>query len=317
MVTVETSAECNLKCVMCPTLLYDKEYKGYMHRKTFDEVIKYLKKDIVVVLTGWGEPLLDRKLFNRLRICKDIGCTVYIASNGFILNMGKSIQLLELGLDGITISVDGSKKFLYEKIRVNSKFERVIENINHLSYLKNKINKNFIIDTTFVVTKTNYLDILDFVIIMAENGVDSITISPMHVFSKENIDDKVNEEDLFEILSQAKNICNVFGITLRTFILKNDRLSNNCLANAVNNVFISFKGDVSPCCNIGHPVLMYSGNKNDLEPNNLFTVFGNITKENLITIWYKPEYTQFRETLKKGLIPSQCRYCDYAPDKKI
>ena len=76
-----------------------------------------------------GEPLLDRKICQRIRAAKELGFRVQMVSNASLLDESMSSQLLASGLDELRISMDGFTEKTYEDIRIGLKFERVKRNI--------------------------------------------------------------------------------------------------------------------------------------------------------------------------------------------
>lgn len=64
---VETSGGCNLKCEMCPTTSYTTG-KSLVADDIFEKILDVIRKQSVeeIDLTGWGEPLLDPKLEERI-----------------------------------------------------------------------------------------------------------------------------------------------------------------------------------------------------------------------------------------------------------
>ena len=87
-----------------------------------------------VHLHNFGEPLLDRRLEDKIRYAKRRGLKkVKILSNGSLLTESRCHSLIEAGLDEIKISIDGVTKEEFEQIRVPLKFDRVMQNIKYLA----------------------------------------------------------------------------------------------------------------------------------------------------------------------------------------
>ena len=118
---IETVGFCNLKCIMCPTRNYTVG-KTLMSDNVFEKVIQIIKEyDIRSIdMTGWGEPLLDPKLEERIHQIKELKSNISI---GFITNASlfteKRIkQVLEAEVNWINVSFDTASKETYEKIRI-------------------------------------------------------------------------------------------------------------------------------------------------------------------------------------------------------
>jgi MoaA/NifB/PqqE/SkfB family radical SAM enzyme len=90
-----------------------------------------------VHLHNFGEPLLDRRLEDKIRYSKQRGIQkVKIFTNGSLLSASRSLSLIEAGLDEIKISMDGATKEEFERIRVPLKFDRVVQNVKRLIGVK-------------------------------------------------------------------------------------------------------------------------------------------------------------------------------------
>jgi len=112
--------------------------KGYMdmdfYRKCVDEMVREGGQSIKF---QWrGEPTLDPNLVERVQYAKRRGITeVMFNSNGFKLNATLIAELITAGLDKIIISVDGVSAEIYEKVRINGSYDRLIRNLNLLKDL--------------------------------------------------------------------------------------------------------------------------------------------------------------------------------------
>jgi len=69
---VETVGLCNLRCSICPTNYYGKAFKKIMPEEIFRRLLPYFYPGLTVILTGWGEPLLDKDLEKRIASAKGL-----------------------------------------------------------------------------------------------------------------------------------------------------------------------------------------------------------------------------------------------------
>ncbi len=106
-VRYEVTDHCNASCIMCPR---DEHEHGREHgimdqakyEKSIDEIVSLGAKNIV--LTGFGEPMLDKNLELKIAYAKKNDLSTYIISNGSVLNSNRAKKILEAGLDEIRIS---------------------------------------------------------------------------------------------------------------------------------------------------------------------------------------------------------------------
>lgn len=134
-VIIETTNKCNLKCIMCYQRYADLDY-GFMDIETFKKIIDECAahKLASLKLSYGGEPTLHPLFFEMLDYAskKNVFLEMSFLTNATLLTKEKINKILNYNLTEIIFSVDAIKKETYEKIRVNSNFEKVMENINYL-----------------------------------------------------------------------------------------------------------------------------------------------------------------------------------------
>lgn len=127
---IESSARCNLRCIMCPNKDMHGEEKGNMSldlfKKIIDEAAPFVHD---IYLHHRGEPLLNPALFDMIRYAVDKGIPARFHCNGTLLNAEKAEKLLDAGPSLISFSIDGFEKEPYEKVRVGATFETTLENV--------------------------------------------------------------------------------------------------------------------------------------------------------------------------------------------
>ena len=124
-VQVESAFGCNAACTMCPVHMQTDRKKGIMKLDLFtqfaDELAEHTDKIDKFDFWGLGEPLLDKKLFQKIRYAKEKGFrNTAIATNADFLDSETIGELLESGLDTVILSIDGSTKETHEGIRVGT-----------------------------------------------------------------------------------------------------------------------------------------------------------------------------------------------------
>lgn len=141
-ITVETTNACNAKCIMCARKRM-KRPVGFMDWDLFTRVIDdacYLGfKE--VTLSFFGEPLLDKKIVQRVEYVKSKGMKTTMFSNGQLMNETKSRQLVAAGLDKLTVSIDGISQETYGSIRKNLDIGTVTKNIKFIADIADSAGK--------------------------------------------------------------------------------------------------------------------------------------------------------------------------------
>ena len=140
---IETVNACNARCPMCTIEDWQRNtptMKDDLFKHVADEIIDHSDEVIRVSLYRDGEPLLDKKLPNRVAYLKDGGVNATtISTNVSLLTEERSRALLEAGLDMIILSVDSLDKEVFENIRRRLKFEEVLENALKFIELRDQI----------------------------------------------------------------------------------------------------------------------------------------------------------------------------------
>lgn len=136
---IEANNYCNLRCKMC--VYHSPKEKKIIEDKTVKSILHQFK-DIYSVKLQWrGEPTLYKKLPYLVKEFKKRDCIeVMFNTNGFLLTEKLSKKLIDSGIDKIIISIDDYRKEQYEDIRINSSFDRVLDNIKMLQSLKQNGN---------------------------------------------------------------------------------------------------------------------------------------------------------------------------------
>ncbi|PPR62485.1 MAG: hypothetical protein CFH10_00808 [Alphaproteobacteria bacterium MarineAlpha4_Bin2] len=140
---IETVNACNARCAMCTIADWQRHtptMKDDLFKRIADEVIDHRDEVKRVSLYRDGEPLLDKKLSDRIAILKDGGIqSTTISTNVSLLTEERSRGLLEAGLDMIIMSIDSLEKDVFERIRVRLKFKEVLSNALKFIELRDKI----------------------------------------------------------------------------------------------------------------------------------------------------------------------------------
>jgi sulfatase maturation enzyme AslB (radical SAM superfamily) len=143
-VAVEPLMGCNASCFMCPVHSLTR-VKGAMKMDVTEklaEQIDALPRSPNVVLHFLGEPLMDKKLEDRIRLFKQTSAaSVSFSTNAQLLNETRARSILESGLDYIELPLESLNKSTYEGIRKNLHFETVKENIERFIRLRDEMEK--------------------------------------------------------------------------------------------------------------------------------------------------------------------------------
>ncbi|HEY2881357.1 MAG TPA: radical SAM/SPASM domain-containing protein [Pirellulales bacterium] len=137
-VRVETTNHCQADCTFCPRESIGRG-KLFMKQEIFESVVKQCAAGgcKIMHLHGFGEPLLDKQLPERIRLCKQSGIgRVKIFTNGGLLRDDMAHRLLDSGVDEIKISIDGADAKEFNQLRIGLDYDKVMENVKTFRALR-------------------------------------------------------------------------------------------------------------------------------------------------------------------------------------
>jgi radical SAM protein with 4Fe4S-binding SPASM domain len=140
---IETTRLCNARCPFCAIDQWDKSVPMMaepLWQKIAAELIEWKDWIRFVDLQRAGEPLLDKKMYPRVKQLKDGGIKhIAISTNASGLNEKNARALLEAGIDEVMLSIDSVVKEKYESLRVGLNYEQVMTNIRRYFKLRDEI----------------------------------------------------------------------------------------------------------------------------------------------------------------------------------
>jgi hypothetical protein len=134
-----------------------------------------------VILSGYGEPLLDQHLEERIIYAKERGLPrVSFFTNGSLLDEKRANRILDTPLDAITFSFDGATRQVYERIRQGLHYDRVVENIERFRVLRDQRGRATpLIYVDMVEQRDNVAEVRQF-ISRWQNIADYVFVESLH-----------------------------------------------------------------------------------------------------------------------------------------
>ena len=142
---IEVTSYCNLACPMCPRThrvqlgqWQNKMMKLTTFKKIIDEGVK--KGLRAINLNNFGESFYNKNLVQMIEYAKSKGVLdIMLHTNGTVMNEELAEQIIKSGLDRIIFSLDSITKEIYEKIRINAKFEDTVEKVKIFYRIREKL----------------------------------------------------------------------------------------------------------------------------------------------------------------------------------
>jgi MoaA/NifB/PqqE/SkfB family radical SAM enzyme len=143
-ILIENTNHCNAQCVMCPREKLTRK-RGFMAFGLFEKIIREVSgkgRKPVVHLHGFGEPLLDESLPERIRLAKTCGIQhTYLVTNASLLFPETARKLIQAGLDAMKISFYGTDEESYHATMRRLDFKTALDNVRDFVKLRKELNK--------------------------------------------------------------------------------------------------------------------------------------------------------------------------------
>ncbi|MBM2834300.1 MAG: hypothetical protein HW406_1461 [Candidatus Brocadiaceae bacterium] len=297
---IENVSRCNLKCEMCQVSSWESFKRGAdMTLEDFKSIIDEQYGVYELKIQGMGEPFLGQDFIKMVAYASSKDIWVRTSTNATILDKKENYKrIIDAGIDEVQISVDGTTKDTYEKIRINASFERLVKNCK----LINSYCDSLGIDKTrmwVLLQKDNVKELHRFPAFAKELGFKRVAIIlDVHGWGNDRLTDKNNqkkitnvirEEDVEKLLENARNL----GVNLSFWNISDKYSQTNPCPWPFERAYISSDKKVVPCCMIANPDTFNLGTLN-IDFND---------------IWNSPQYAKFREAHLSGKVPNVCRYC--------
>ena len=144
VIMIENTNCCNARCVMCPRETLTRQ-RGVMAFELFEKIIREVsgtKRQPVVHLHGFGEPLLDPLLPDRIRLAKALGIKqTYLVTNASLLCPETAKKIIQAGLDEMKISFYGTDAKSYGATMRRLDFSVAMDNIRAFVRIRKELKK--------------------------------------------------------------------------------------------------------------------------------------------------------------------------------
>ena len=175
----ELTDRCNLSCLHCGSSCSGgrgKYLDTQLFLRTLGEVAEdFEPRTVMICLTG-GEPLLHPDFFEIAGAIHALGFPWGITSNGTLTDAACAEKMAALGLESVTLSLDGLEETHEELRRTKGCFQRTLRAVEHLHAAGIKVQ------ITTVIHSRNYHELASLYELMCELGIESwrvINIEPI------------------------------------------------------------------------------------------------------------------------------------------
>ena len=292
---VEITGRCPIECLMCARRFRNWTY-GDLKEGVFESLERVFSRVEVVVLGGFGEPMVARgfdRYFDRL---SELGARVALQTSGFRLSEERAERLVSGGLRHLHVSMDSPEEETYHSIRPRIAFEEVKERVRQIVRLKREAKQDWpMVQVVFVAMRRNVEQLPAMVDLVAELGADMLTVQYMVVHGEE-----VRQESLFyhqelanRSLEATKARAAEVGLRVELpgrFGSGGEEGEGRC-TDPWQVMFVRWNGEVMPCC-YGPAARM-----------------GSLADQSFWSIWNGAAYRELRRRVNSEDPPGYCRIC--------
>jgi tungsten cofactor oxidoreducase radical SAM maturase len=312
-VYLEPTTRCNLHCRTCVRNVWEEPLED-MSVATFERVLAGLRDlpDLrEVVFGGYGEPFAHPRILDYVGAVKDLGVKITISTNGTLLSEERAGALVDLGVDGVTVSLDGTDPETYASVRRGAKLRTVMDNAKMLKRVKGERGTSLPrLGIEFVALKENEAQIAELPKVAHRLGANRVLVTHVLPHTQEIAELALYGRDERSPLPAATGWAVRSGDWMLWGIVELPRMNwgaeRRCRFIGGNALVVGWDGEVSPCYALSHcyPYTIF-GRRKEVSRY----TFGNVNEQDLTAIWMSEDYVRFRAEVRRFNFPS-CVDCE-------
>lgn len=319
---IELTTRCPLRCKMCCREGHHDMARQDMPLDNFQKLAPYFKNVEAVVLEGWGESLLHPHLIDCIRLVKQEGSQVGFVTSGKTLNEAYITELVKAGPDFIGFSLSGASPQTHDAIRVNSNFAELTQHIQFFQETKARLGKAIPkFHIVYLLLRNNIHELPLLLRLAKDLKIEEVILIHIALVSnawqdQQRVFADTPNPEYEAILQEGERLAKELKIQYKRPSLT-PRDVPVCSENPLQNLYISVKGNVSPCVYLNPPLptpftRLFRGKSHTLEK----LKYGNIFSDSFEPVWEQKEYGEFRNCFTRRDKMFQDHYASVLdPDK--
>ncbi|MCX7855431.1 MAG: SPASM domain-containing protein [Anaerolineae bacterium] len=259
-----------------------------------------------VFFGGYGEPFAHPRFLDHLAAVKDLGVRVTVSTNGTLLDEEWARALTEIGVDTLSISVDGARPEVFADVRSGADLRAVVANVEALNGIKRERRRPLPrIQLEFVALRRNVADLLALSELAQRLEANRVLVTHILPHTLEMAAEALYGRDETPSLPLPPGWALESGGWLLWGIVELPRMNwgaeRRCRFVAGRALVVGWDGGVSPCYALSHtyPYYIFGRRKNVTR-----YTFGNVHQQSLADIWTSDEYVRFRAEVRHFNFPS-------------
>jgi radical SAM protein with 4Fe4S-binding SPASM domain len=277
--TLDPGNVCDVNCPLCPTgLRKPGRSRGFMSFENFRKIIDCLAPYLFVLdLFKWGEPFLNRDIFDMIRYARRKGILVRVSSNLNSFQDGMALKLAQAKCDILLVSLYGASRESCHRYQTGTDFDRVIRTMRAI---RRERRRQPLITWRFLVHRFNEHEI-NMARAVAKGTADVLEFKQLHC--------DMSEELFWDNRTQYENIRPWLPRDGRWSRYHHERQSKKRVrafscSYLYSTTVINWNGSVSPCCSAWYE-------KYD---------FGNVFQDGFEAVWNNERFRASRRLIFRG-----------------
>jgi len=312
-VYLEVTTRCNLQCRTCVRNVWGEPAED-MIDATFERVLlglRGLPELREVVFGGYGEPFIHPRILDYLAAVKGLGLKVTVSTNGLLLGREQVEALVRLGVDVVTVSLDGANPDTYADVRREADLQTVLDNLEGLNRVKaEQGTPTPRLGIEFVALRRNVAELPAVADQARRLGANRVIVTHVLPHTPEMAAETLYGRGETPALPLSTGWPVKSGAWLLWGTLELPRVSwgaeRRCRFVTSKALVVGWDGGVSPCYALAHSYPYYIfGRRKEVSRY----TFGNINEATLEEIWTSDDYIHFRAEVRRFNFPS-CVDCD-------
>ncbi|NLD61516.1 radical SAM protein [Candidatus Sumerlaeota bacterium] len=314
-VRMDVTNKCNLQCKMCFYRDIAHLPKNDISPELFDKICRNIFPHCDrIVLSCQYEPFMHKDFPSMLRKASQVNPAAKI---GFVSNAtlwtdeGINTMINTPNLESIAVSIDGGTKETYESIRVNAKWDVVINNLRKFARAKEIRGGGLApgVQINTVLMKSTIAELPLLVRLAAEVNAFQLTAIRFLPVNKE-LDEAIEDwEPYMPILIEAANTAKQLGLPL-VLPIDDKRLPTPAPLPPADIPQAPAQPAHSPWCDAPWSLLMIDPN-GDLRPCGYITEsVGNLNDTDFEELWNCKTMLKLRQQLAHMKLSEQCKHCN-------
>jgi len=214
------SKNCNLRCIGCDDAVHGFT-KDYLSPDEVRAILSVEGNRFNQIDLTSAEAMLHPQLCDVIDVCKEVQpqARILVISNGTVPVKGRYRDAL-LKIDDLGLSIDGSTKETFERIRVGSNFEAFLRNTRDVMQIRAETGHPRSVKFAFTACALNLHELSGVIELAADLKLSGVFAQPMEMKLKQIVEqighlhlNSMNSEQRTQLVDNAREEAKRLGVT--------------------------------------------------------------------------------------------------------